>query len=282
MVIRFKKAYIAVILIAVIALLSSSKSIPTFSNSAPDNELVILMYHHITDSPSLVGKYTIHRDELEKDFQYLKDHGYNTISTKQLINHFKFGEPLPDKPVMITFDDGQESFYVYAYPLLKKYNMCAVMSIVGAYTDKYTELNDHNVKYSSLNWQEVKELNDSGIVEIQHHSYDMHSYDAERRGVQKKKGESADTYKAIFSADILKLQQELNKYTGREANVFAFPFGYSCEEAVEVLKENGFEAAFTCEEKKVNLNDGESVLFSLGRFNRSGLETSENFMASVL
>lgn len=93
----------------------------------------IIMYHSILKSRS--GDYIIHPSEFESDLKCIKDNGYETITMTDLIEYVYNDKELPEKPIIITFDDGYYDNLGYAVPLLKEYNMKAVISIVGSYTD---------------------------------------------------------------------------------------------------------------------------------------------------
>ena len=89
-------------------------------------KLPVIMYHNISKKQSLINKYCVSVNQFENDLKYIKSQGYNCITSAQLIDYVYNGKKLPKKPFMITFDDGYESFYVYAYPLLKKYTTYGV------------------------------------------------------------------------------------------------------------------------------------------------------------
>ncbi|MBR6521240.1 MAG: polysaccharide deacetylase family protein, partial [Oscillospiraceae bacterium] len=108
-------------------------------------QLPILMYHHISTDPSRLGDYVVSPETFENDLKYLSRLGYTSISLAELIAYVDGRGSLPEKPIMITFDDGQRSFAEYALPLLEKYDMCAVAAIVGKYADDYTQSGDMNV-----------------------------------------------------------------------------------------------------------------------------------------
>ena len=131
------------------------------------------------------GKYVITPKTLEEVFAYLKAHGYTAVTISDLIAYQEGRKELPQKPVMITFDDGYYNNYSYAFPLLKKYDMKAVISVIGRYTDEYSaSMEKMNNNYSQLTWDQIREMMDSGYVEFANHSYDMHS-DTTRRGVKR-------------------------------------------------------------------------------------------------
>ena len=189
---------------------------------------------------------------------------------------------LPEKSVMITFDDGQKSFYRYAFPLLKKYNFKAVFSIIGKQTEIYSSSEDDNINYAHVIYDEIKEMVSSGLVEIGNHSYDMHNNNGKRAGVTKAKGESFQMYKKALEEDIFKFNNLLMKNTGLETKIFTYPFGKFSKETEKIIKDNGFTVAFTCYEIKNVPKQNENWLYRLGRYNRSGKYETENFFKKVL
>lgn len=244
-------------------------------------ELPILMYHHVLKYGQQLGAYTITPTEFEKDLQYIESHGYTTIDTDDLIGYVYHGKSLPEKPIMITFDDGYYSNYFYAYPLLKKYNMKAVISIIGKYTDLYSERGDLHVNYSHLNWDQLLSMENTGTADIQNHTYDLHTTDQGRKGCKKNWGEGAEEYKAMLRADVGKLSDRIREMLGKEATFFAYPFGFYCEETDEVLKEMGFLGTFSSEEGINYLTRDPDQLFHLKRNNRPHDLTSEDFFERV-
>ena len=139
-----------------------------------ERKLPVVMYHQLTDNPSKSGKYVLTVESFEKDLQFLKSKGYQSVTVKQLIDFSQGNGDIPSKSILITFDDGQETLYEYAMPLLEKYGFTAVGFIVGALADYYTEINDHNLNYSYLNWSQIREMSHGNIIEIESHSFDLH------------------------------------------------------------------------------------------------------------
>ena len=83
----------------------------------------IIMYHCILKDEKGRGKYTISKKLLENDLKFLKDKGYTTVFASELAKLFKNGDEIPEKCVILTFDDGYYNSLVYALPLLTKYDM---------------------------------------------------------------------------------------------------------------------------------------------------------------
>ena len=255
---------------------------PVF-NYEDGKKLPIVMYHHIIENKSRQNKFAISPEQFENDLKYIKEQGFETITTNDLIAYVYEDKPLPEKPIMITFDDGHESFYAYAYPLLKKYDMKAVLSIVGSFTQTYSENEDHNIEYSYLTWKQINEMANTKYVQIANHTYNLHSTDKGRAGCSKKAGETKEQYKQFLEKDILKLQQDIANYTGYTANTFTYPFGRFSNETKEILKEFGFLAILTCSEVVNTIDkDNPEFLYNLGRFNRPNGISTEEFFQKIL
>lgn len=278
---------IAILFILIFSLFFSfnflySNAQPCF-NEYEEIKLPIIMYHHISEKQKLLNDFVVTPQQFEKDMLYLKENGYETISIKQLLDYVYNGGSLPEKPVIVTFDDGNESFYEYIYPMLKKYDLKAVLSVVGSFTDTYSENEDHNVDYSYLTWKEINEMSDSGYVEIGNHTYDLHSLDKGRKGCSKKTGETLEQYKNFLTKDVLKLQDEILNYTGYNSNIFTYPFGRYSKETKEIIKELGFSAILTCSQVVNTINkNNPDFLYDLGRFNRPNGLSSQEFFKKII
>lgn len=241
----------------------------------------ILMYHSILKDPAKAGKYTVSPSVLESDLQYLKDHGYTTIFVQDLIDYVYLGTELPDKPVILTFDDGYLNNLTYVLPLLEQYDCRATISVVGSYCQRWTDMNDPNPNYAYLTWDDVKTLAQSGRVEIGNHTYDMHALGA-RRGCAQKKGESDEVYQSLLYNDLSHLQQDLQTNSGVSCRVFAYPFGSISKNAQSVLESLGFQASLSCSETISYVTRDPASLWNLGRFNRPSHLSTETFMHKAL
>ena len=119
-----------------VVLMEKAKTVTVFSDSIT---LPIIMYHSIIPEDNGKSDYIISEKKFESDIAYLKSQGYSPITCMDLIRYTISGGALPEKPIMITFDDGMYNNFVYGVPILKKYDYKAVFSLVGIYTDEYTE-----------------------------------------------------------------------------------------------------------------------------------------------
>jgi peptidoglycan/xylan/chitin deacetylase (PgdA/CDA1 family) len=223
----------------------SNSSIETGA-SEENIRLPIIMYHGIMNEPGRWGTYVISADELEHDLKYIKANGYKTVTVQDIVDYVYDGKALPEKPIMLTFDDGYYNNYLYAFPLLKKYEMKAVISIIGKYTDIYSLTIYDDPIYSHVTWDQIIEMVESGFVEIQNHSYNMHIINKERVASMKARGESEEHYRTVLISDTIKLQSSVDNYTGQMPIAFAYPFGSVSKDSIEILKEVGFKSTFTC------------------------------------
>ena len=244
-------------------------------------DVPIIMYHSILKDPSRSNKYTVTPAVLEEDLKYIKDKGYTTVTIADLISYVYDDSPLPEKPIVLTFDDGHYNNYGYLFPLLEKYDMKAVISIVGSYTDKFTETDEVNLNYSYLRWKDIKELMDTGRIEFQNHTYNLHSNTGKRIGTKKIKGETDEHYKSILKDDILKLQQEFEENTNYTPKCFTYPFGGISNASLDIIKELGFKASLSCEQGINKLTKNPNSLYLLKRYNRPSYISTYNFFQKI-
>ena len=116
-----------------------------------DRALPVLMYHHIVEDGEPCNDMTITVSRMEQDLRWLTEHGYHTVLPRELAG----GEPLPEKPLLITFDDGYRSNYELLFPLLQAYQMKAVVSIMVYMQDVSAD--------NFLSWDMCREMADSGL-----------------------------------------------------------------------------------------------------------------------
>ena len=241
-------------------------------------EVPVVMYHSMLKDPARHGQYVISPEEFENDLRYLQSHGYTTILIEDLIAYTKGGS-LPEKPVLLTFDDGYYSNYLYACPLAQKYNSKFVISPIGRYTDLYTDTPDESAYYSHCTWEELKEMADSGLVEVQNHSYDLHQSKKGALGVKKLPGESEEQYRQRLMGDLNEAQRAITEKGGiAPPTALAYPFGAMSKSTPGIVKEMGFLCTLSCEEKVCRVTRDPNSLFELGRFLRySGISSQEFF-----
>lgn len=213
---------------------------------------------------------------------YLKDNGYTTIFVGDLINYVYKDGTLPEKPVILTFDDGFYNNYTYVLPLLEKYDMKADISVVGSYSQKFSDIDEKKPAYAYLDWKTICNMVKTKRIEIGNHSYNMHTNDSKRKGCTINKGETPESYRNVFMGDTVALQNKLKDNCGFEPQFYTYPFGFYSNETVENLKALGFKASLTVAEKPNYITKDKNCLFNLNRYNRpSGISTYQ-FMTKAL
>ena len=277
-----KKITAATVLL--LLLLTGASAAPALKSGADKDtaELPIIMYHHMSPKARLRGTYVIDPAAFENDLKWLSAHGYTAVTVSDVLSFVRGEKALPDKPVIISFDDAQESFYIYALPLLEKYGMCAELAVIGSCAEQFSENPDHNPDYAYMDWDEIRLASESGRAEIVNHTWSLHKLKP-RKGCGILPGESEEEYADMLSKDIEKLGEALERAGVGRPEIFAYPFGFISPEAEKVLVAEGFKAALTCEGKINHLKRGEvKELLCLGRFNRPGTAETWRFFSKTL
>lgn len=228
----------------------------------------IIMYHQVKQTN--LGKDVISPKEFENDLKYLADNQYTTITMTELIDYVYNGGELPENPIILTFDDGYLTSYKYVYPLLKEYDMKIVLSIIGKSTDDFSKVNDNNTEHSHMTWEQVKEISDSGLVEIQNHSYNLHKIAKGRYGSGQKENESFEEYEKVLGEDLSLLQEKIEEVVEKVPNTYTYPYGKYNDNTDKILKSLGFQASLSVKYGVNMISQGDTEkLFGLKRICRS-------------
>ena len=248
-------------------------------------ELPIIMYHGVLEDKAKQGRYVISPALFESDLAYLKQQGYHTVTVADLLDYVDKGIPLPEKPIMLTFDEGYYNNYRYAYPLLQQYDMRAVIAPIVRWTAFYSDTPSEQDRplYSHVTWAQISEMAQSGTVEFQNHSYDMHyTAPGKRKGTLKLAGETEEAYAAALREDVQKAQTLLIEQAGVTPTAFAYPFGAIEKGAEDILRELGFRATFTSESRINRLTRDADSLYGLGRYLRPLGSDSKTYFTGIL
>jgi len=246
--------------------------------SLASGDFIVISYHDVRDDlyddmdedVAAVGTLNLIRH-----FSWLKDKEYNVVSIDDLVAAQHGKKPLPEKAVLLTFDDGYESMYTKVFPLLKLFNYPALLDIVGTWIDQ-VNIGAQSVKYGAttisaekfLSMDQIKEMNDSGLVEIGSHSYDFH------QGVtgnpQGNKQPSAVTfewnvatgeYETLHSLrqrlrkDMRQTVELFERLLGKRPRVMVWPFGAFNQIGVEEARRAGMPISIGLSDGKNNVND---------------------------
>lgn len=250
-----------------------------YAENESGNSFIGLMYHQVLKDESRAGKYIITPNELESDLAYLSENGYVSVLPSQLVKIREQGGRLPEKTVVITFDDGYETGLYYVLPLLKKYGMKAVINVVGSYTDEYSRINEEgkHLSYAYLTWNEIKKLSDSGYVEIGNHTYDLHSNTGDRNGCAQKDDENTSDYRKTLYNDVSALSDKLEDVIGVRPRAFAYPFGSLTDGSSQVISGCGIRVFMTCREIPSKITGGQII--AVNRYNRESGRSVQDICA---
>ncbi len=267
---------LSVIMLAAAAINTAAPVCVLSGNSV---NLPIIMYHQISENKAIWGDYVIPFSLLREDFQYLKENNITPVSLKQVEDFLKNGSPLPDKPVVLTFDDGEKSFLTKVVPLLEEYNYPANINIIGSLVALYTENGETDDRYAYLNEADITELAENPLVELGCHTYNLHSLST-RRGMGKMQGENEAQYKKAITEDFNNFNNLFYKLTGKHPEILAYPYGIRNDLLLTMAKNAGFKITLTCRESVNSLKPGDSP-YELGRFNRPYGEACKDFFTKI-
>ncbi len=207
----------------------------------------VLMYHHVNDHKG--DMVTVTPETFEMQMQYLSKAGYRTLNTGELLSYINGDLQLKEKAVMITFDDGWLDNYIHAYPVLKKYGIKAVIFIVTNWiheaSENISESNPHIPTHDEaatlirqneghrvvLNWDMVREMEESGLVEF--HSHTQNHVKCHHLSEND------------LSEEVHQSKEIIEEKLGTECNCLCWPMGRYNDVAVKTAGEAGYKALFT-------------------------------------
>lgn len=228
----------------------------------PPQSFRVLAYHDARENlressilpldPTMVGI-----KELTGQFSWLKENGYHPISVQEIIDARAGRATLPDKAVLLTFDDGYKSMFTTVFPLLKLFNFPALIAIVGSWTQ--TPLNEQ-VSYGDnliprdqfANWDEIRTMVNSGLVEVASHSYALHKGTvANPQGSllpaavsrmylpETSTYETDAEYAMRIKSDLKRNSDLIEKNLGKRPRAMVWPYGRYSQKVIEWAEEAG-------------------------------------------
>ena len=207
-------------------------------------KIPILMYHDIElgnpeyDRTEIEDRpYVLPEPQFEEQMKFLSEQGYRTVSLVDFVSHVKSNNPLPEKSVIITFDDGHISNYLKACPILKKYGFKAVFFIVAGFVGRK----------GMLTWDQIRDMVNNGMEIGSHtltHSPPIKLSDKE------------------LEYELKESKRILEEHLGQEIKWLSSPTGYYNKIIQSIAKNTGYEAVCI---GKFGRNGGNSNIFALKR-----------------
>ncbi|MBE2896491.1 polysaccharide deacetylase family protein [Pasteurellaceae bacterium HPA106] len=213
-----------------------------------DKGVPVLTYHHLLKDQENIRfqrtSTTTSVSAFKHQMQLIKALGYRTISLYDLEGYLQATENLPDKVVVLTFDDGLESVHRYAYPILKALKMQAVIFMITSRI-KYTPQKWDPEHLQFINRKDLRKMQD--VFDVQSHTHFLHRYSKLRPVIFQR------NYHNIFM-DLKRARQILHAFNPR-ADYLAYPFGAHTETARQAARDLGIRMAFTTKIGKVRFGD---------------------------
>jgi peptidoglycan/xylan/chitin deacetylase (PgdA/CDA1 family) len=215
---------------------------------APARRVPILVYHSVCEDPApLLRDWAVTPFQFREHLQRLGDAGYTTLTVTEYVDRLSSGSPLPDRFVVITFDDGFADFERHAAPALADAGMTATLYVSTAYVGGRSTWLGPDGEQPMLTWDAIRDLAASGI-EMGPHSHHHWALD--------------ELDLADAANEIVRSKQVLEHELGRATPSFAYPHGYHTRRIQDVLRVNGFRSA--CGVKHASSSTDDDV-FALAR-----------------
>lgn len=251
--------------------------------SGTDNgpTVTVLMYHHFAEGEET--SVTVDPERFREQLVTLKEAGYETITERELAS-FVNGEEveMPEKPLVITIDDGYLSNYEIAYPVLEELEMHATIYVIVNSRGKTPGYIPH------FDWDVARELVASPWIDIQSHTFDHHHtiVNAKGKDVPVLAGkmvvdgveETDEEYRERIRNDLQLSKEVIEAELGNDVFTLTYPYGAYNDTVIEVASELGFKLMYTVKAGSVQMGDSP---FELNRINADGRYTGEELLDEV-
>ena len=212
--------------------------------------ITVINYHAFGENEEIAHINTS-KARFREQLMMLKQNGYTSISEAELVAYLQGHGRIPEKSVYLTIDDGYESVYTVAYPILKELGMQATLFVIV----KEIELGSRK-GVPMLNWSQIKEMADSNVMKIGNHTYDLHwrgnndspTYEAMLLN-QTKEGQllTNEARQQLIVDDVLKAKQLIEQHTSKQTTSFAYPYGAYDKFAEQAIKQAGYSIDYSTE-----------------------------------
>jgi peptidoglycan/xylan/chitin deacetylase (PgdA/CDA1 family) len=236
----------------------------TGSAVAGASRVPVLMYHAVipaAENPDPNNGSIINLETFEQHMAHLHDEGYYAASLEELELYVHGIIGLPEKTVVITFDDGYENNYTHAYPVLERYGLRASLFVIGTFIREDGERPKPGMPVY-LSKGQMEEM--SSVFDYHSHTHNLH---------RKEEKYCAKPIPATDDPEVLAADIAVMKSLGFDTPYFAYPYGYFTHDMVGTLIENGYRMAFTTREGFVQPGDHPMYLPRIGL--RSDSDLSE-------
>jgi peptidoglycan/xylan/chitin deacetylase (PgdA/CDA1 family) len=202
-------------------------------------QVPILVYHRF--APVVTDSMTVTTAVFESQLRYLQENGYAVIPLRQFVAYGLGKAPPPAlRSVVITVDDGHQSVYTHMFPLVKQYRIPVTLFVYPSAIS--------NAAYA-LSWEQLREMQETGLCEVQSHSYWHPNFKKEKKHL------ASEQYEKLVETQLTKSKQTLETKLGIQVDLLAWPFGIYDDELIRKAVEAGYVAAFTLERRHAGMSD---------------------------
>jgi len=217
----------------------------------------VLMYHHVNTEGSFIN---VKPQVFESHIKYLQESGYTSLDTADLLEIFHGTGSPPAKPIVITFDDGWLDNWLFAFPILKKCGMKAIIFVVTsliqekgkrmrsdegivkglpAHKECQIMVDSGYAQDVMLSWEEIREMENTGLIDIQSHTHTHQRWD---------KVYPDNKERMNMIREELKTSKEIiEKKLKKHCNALCWPWGKYNNEYIKAAKSSGYKLLFTTE-----------------------------------
>ncbi len=223
---------------------------PNINAQARLAKVPVIMYHDILPKKEVF--FDVTPEELEQHLRLLQENGFTPISLDQLVTHLRTGLPLPNKPILLTFDDGYGGHYQYVYPLIKKYGYPAVFSI-------YTSNVGKNTGRTHVTWEQLRQMIADPLVTIASHSV---THPLDLRPLSNNQ----------LQIEVMVSKRILESQLGIPIRYFTYPAGKYDARVTDLIRQAGYEAALTMNDAEDRFAGESKDLLAIDRIGQSSLQ----------
>ena len=239
---------------------------------AANGDYIVLCYHSVPEKYD-GDPMAVSAENFISQLSWLRNAGYKAVSMDDILSARTGKKTLPDKAFLITVDDGYSNFYTNIFPILKLYRYPAVFGVVGSWIEDPLSATQNSVdkyfkKQRFVTWVQLKEMADSGLVEIASHSYDLHhGIPANPQGnqepaaitlqydVAKKTYEAPEGLRRRVNQDLQRNSELIYRNVGVRPRIMVWPYGAYNQIGLEEAQKTGMPITFTLDEGKANVKN---------------------------
>jgi poly-beta-1,6-N-acetyl-D-glucosamine N-deacetylase len=254
---KLQKLLLIIILMGTLPAMAAVNASQVMPATFNQGQFLVLCYHAVMFRPIAGDKYSITHAQFTEQMDYLNTHGYHPVSVQNILDAQAGGKPLPEKAVLLTFDDAYYSYYDFVVPLLKQYSFPSVLAVVG---NLFEGTPVKGLPEKIMTWEQIRQVSKSPLVEIASHTYGLHQdiqYNAwgdigpavnvRKYFPEQQHYETEAEYIQRLEKDFERQNKQFEEKLGFKPRVIAWPYGKYNSIAWSVAKHAGMRMGLTLE-----------------------------------